>query len=358
MSEQDKELIKGRGAQKAPHNRFLTNELVHEHWEAIDEEPDMDPGRTHFIANHPKTIVNKVASPDVGLSYSLNPYQGCEHGCIYCYARNSHEYWGYNAGIDFESKIMVKHNAPELLEKYLRKRGYEPHTISLSGNTDCYQPGERKFGITRKLLEVFLRYRHPVSIITKNSLITRDLDILSQLAERNLVSVAISITTLDNELHRKLEPRTAAPKQRLKAMEALSKAGIPVMLMNAPIIPGLNDHETPDILQASANAGAMEAGYIMVRLNGAIGGVFADWIEKAYPMKAQKVLHRIQDCHQGKLNDSRFGKRMKGDGNIAQMVADVFSLNKRKYFEGRSIPSLDKTQFRLPDKYGQLDLFG
>lgn len=358
MGKQETELVKGRGAQQAPHNRFLKNELVHEHWEAIDEAPNNDPGRTHFITTHPKTIVNKVASPDVGMSYSLNPYQGCEHGCVYCYARNSHEYWGFNAGTDFESKIMVKHNAPQLLEKYFRKRGYEPHSIALSGNTDCYQPGEKKFGITRRLLELFLKYRNPVGIITKNSLISRDIDILKELADRQLVSVAVSVTTLNNDLHHKMEPRTAIPKQRLKTIEALSKAGIPVMVMNAPIVPGLNDHEIPKLLKACADAGALNAGYTMVRLNGAIGDVFADWIEKAYPLKAEKVLHRIQDCHKGKLNDSRFGTRMRGDGNIAQMVADVFALNKKKYFAGRSIPPYDLTQFRLPDLHGQLDLFG
>lgn len=351
-------IIKGRGAQINPHNKFMNHKQVKEHWEAIDEAPDESPGRTQFFIEHPKNLVNRVDSPDVGPGWSMNPYQGCEHGCIYCYARNSHEYWGYNAGLDFESKIIVKPNAPELLEKHFLKRGYKPEPIMLSGNTDCYQPAERKFEITRKLLEVCLQYRHPVGIITKNALVLRDMDILQQLAAMNLVQVAISVTTLDNDLHHLMEPRTAIPRQRIKTIEALTKAGIPVFVMNAPIIPGLNDHEIPAVLKAVADAGALGAAYTMVRLNGTIAQIFEDWAHKTIPLKADKVLNRIKDCHEGKLNDSKYGQRMRGEGRIADMIANVFRINREKYFRGRQIPPHDLSHFRIPDKHGQLNLFG
>lgn len=349
--------VHGRGAQSRPHNKFLTHEQVMEHWEAIDEMPEASPGNTRYFIDRAKKIVNKVDSPDIGPGWSLNPYQGCEHGCIYCYARNTHEYWGYNAGLDFESRIIVKPNAPGLLEKHFRRKRYEPASIMISGNTDCYQPAERKFKITRQLLEVFLRYRHPLGIITKNALILRDLDLLQPLAEMNLVTVAISVTTLNNELHHKMEPRTTVPKKRLQTIEALSKAGVPVFVMNAPIIPGLNDHEIPELLKACADAGALGAAYTMVRLNGAIGGIFTDWIHKAYPLKADKVLNRIKDCHQGNLNDSRFGKRTVGDGSIAEMIARLYNLNRKKYFAGRSLPPTTTRLFRVVDNKGQLNLF-
>lgn len=358
MENEETSWIKGRGAQKHTANKFHQTHQVREHWEAIDEQPDDSPGRTQYLIETAKSIVNKVASPDVGPAFSLNAYQGCEHGCIYCYARNSHEYWGYNAALDFESKIIVKLNAPALLEQYLNKRGYSPTSIMLSGNTDCYQPAEKQYKLTRQLLEVFLKYRHPVGLLTKNALILRDLDILQELAKRNLVVAGVSITTLTNELHHKMEPRTAIPQQRLKVVAELTKHGIPTFVMNAPIIPGLNDHEMPAIIQAAAGAGALDIHYTMVRLNGSIAEIFRDWIPKAYPLQAEKVLHRIEDCHQGKLNDSRFGKRMGGDGEIADMINGLFKINKSRYFAGRSLPTTDTGQFRVPDKHGQLDLFG
>lgn len=347
--------IKGRGAQKNIHNPFLRNEFVREHWEGIDEEPEALPD-TVFLKEHPKKIINKVDSPDLGLVYSLNPYQGCEHGCIYCYARNSHQYWGFSAGLDFEKKIIVKVNAPAILEEQFRSPRWDPQPVMLSGNTDCYQPAERKFGITRKILEVFLKYRHPVSIITKNSLILRDLDILKDLQAQGLVHVNISLTSLNEDLRQKLEPRTASSVKRLKTIEALAKVNIPVNVMIAPIIPALNNHEIPEIIKQSAEAGASSAGYTIVRLNGSIGEIFTDWARKQFPDRAEKILAQVKECHGGTLNESRFGIRMKGEGPIADSIAQMFRLAVSKYLKGRKTPSLNRSAFIRSDK-GQLRLF-
>ncbi|MCA1762904.1 MAG: PA0069 family radical SAM protein, partial [Flavobacteriales bacterium] len=273
----------GRGSTTNPHNRFFQDEYTREHEEGIDLPPEGDAGSTSFLDVFPKTIVNPVKSPDVGMNYSLNPYQGCEHGCVYCYARNSHQYWGYSAGVDFERRIMVKRNAAELLIKQLDNKNWKPLPISLSGNTDCYQPIERKLKITRSLLDVFRQYRHPVGIITKNSLITRDLDILRELASDNLVKVYLSITTLNEELRRKMEPRTATIAQRLNTLEKLSAGGIPVGVMMAPIIPGLNSHEILPLVKTVSERGALKVGYTMVRLNGQIAKIFESWIRDMYP---------------------------------------------------------------------------
>ncbi len=286
--------------------------------------------------------------------YSLNPYQGCEHGCIYCYARNTHEYWGFSAGLDFESKIIVKQNAPALLEKFLIHPDWHATPIMVSGNTDCYQPLERKLEITRKLLMIFAKYRHPVGMISKNSLVTRDIDILTDLAKDNLVQVHISITTLNEDLRRVMEPRTASAKKRLMTVEALSKAGIPVGIMNAPIIPGLNHHEIPAVLKAAADHGALGVGMTMVRLNGSIGKIFEDWLRKNFPDRFEKVWHQISEVHGGHVNDSTFGRRMTGEGNYAEAVHQLFRSAKKKYFAGRSMPPLDLTKFR---KGGNLNLF-
>ncbi len=246
---------KGRGAQYNPKNRFLKGAYVQEHSEGIDDW-EQEERKTTYIYDESKTIVNEVKSPDVGMSFSLNPYQGCEHGCIYCYARNSHEYWGYSAGLDFESKIVVKHNAPQLLRKFFENRNWQPAPVSLSGNTDCYQPIERKMKLTRQLLEICLEFRNPVGLITKNALILRDLDILKELAALNLVCVYTSVTSTDEKLRSLLEPRTATYKSRLQVVSTLSAAGIPTGIMNAPLIPGLNDTHIHDTLQAAAEAGA------------------------------------------------------------------------------------------------------
>jgi len=346
--------FKGRGAQFNPHNRFEKNDYVKEHDEGIDEWEEEDH-KTSFIFGKSKSIVNKVDSPDVGMAYSLNPYQGCEHGCTYCYARNAHEYWGFSAGLDFERKIIVKTDAPALFKKFLEKKTWDASTISLSGNTDCYQPAERKFRITRQLLEIALEYRQPIGMITKNALILRDSDILTEMAKLNLCMVYVSINSLNEKLRQKMEPRTTTAKQRLKIVEDLSKAGIPMGVMVAPLVPGLSDHEIPAILKTIASCGAIAAGYTIVRLNGAIGGIFEDWLRKNYPDRFEKVWHMIQSCHGGNVNDSRFGERMRGDGNIAQMIRDNFKLHCRLNHLNEKRTELDSSLFKVPQ--AQLRLF-
>lgn len=342
---------KGRGAQIQTANPYLKQEYITEHPEGLDEELLQEKIETQVFYENPKTIVNKVTSPDVGMAYSLNPYQGCEHGCIYCYARTTHEYWGYNAGLDFESKIIVKRNAPELLEQHLLKRSWKPQPIILSGNTDCYQPLERKFGITRKLLEVFAKYRHPVGIITKNVTFLRDLDILTDLAKDHLVHVNLSITTLDEKIRSILEPRTASAAKKLQAIEKLTSAGVPVRIMNAPIIPGLTHHEIPAVIKAAAEHGALDAGYTMVRLNGFIGQVFEDWLKKNFPDRFDKVWNQICEVHDGHVNDSEFGRRMRGTGNIADMISQLFRSSKQRYMGGKIMPPLSVSKFRRGGNY-------
>lgn len=320
------------------------------------EGEEATSSKTSFIETFPKTIVNKVNSPDVGMEYSLNPYQGCEHGCVYCYARNSHEYWGYGAGLDFEQKVLVKKNAVQLLEEKLRSKSWKAVPIVLSGNTDCYQPVERKLKITRSLLQLFLKYRHPVGIITKNALIQRDLDILQELAKDNLVRVNLSITSLEEQTRQILEPRTASISKRLQTLEKLHERGVPVNVMMAPVIPSINSHEILPLVKEVASRGAYGVGYTMVRLNGAIGEVFSNWIRKAMPDRAEKVLHQIAECHNGNLNDSRFGARMKGDGNIADQVAQQFAIAKKKYLSGRERPVLN-CALHETYKDGQMKLF-
>ncbi|HZX73399.1 MAG TPA: PA0069 family radical SAM protein [Cyclobacteriaceae bacterium] len=349
----DESYFKGRGAQIKSENKYLKAQYVTDHIEGLDE-PLLENPLTQIFHENPKKIINKVESPDLHSMYSMNPYQGCEHGCIYCYARNTHEYYGFSAGLDFESKIIVKQNAPALLEEALLKKSWNAVPIMLSGNTDCYQPQEKKFEITRKMLIVLARYRHPVSIISKNSLVLRDLDILKDLAADRLVHVMISITTLDEELRRQLEPRTASALRRLKTVEELAKANIPVGIMNAPIIPGLNHHETSNILKAAADHGALTAGMTVVRLNGSIGKIFEDWLRKNFPDRFEKVWNQICSMHGGNVNDSNFGRRMSGDGNIADAIHQLFRSAKKKYFAGREMPPYDLTKFR---KGGNLNLF-
>ncbi len=353
------ELHKGRGAQKNPHNRFLQDiyEVREDFLEFCRlEGEEAENNKTQYIPIFPKTIVNKVDSPDVGMLYSMNPYQGCEHGCVYCYARNTHEYWGYSAGLDFERKILIKKAAPALLEAKIKHKNWKAETIVLSGNTDCYQPAEQKFGITRKCLEVFLKYRHPVGIITKNAFILRDLDILAELGTHQLVGVNISVTSLSEKTRRKLEPRTASIQKRLKTIRVLSEHGIPVNAMLAPIIPGINSHEILKLAKAVADNGALSFGFTVVHLNGAIGQIFTDWIKKAMPDKAEKVLHLIQDCHSGTLNDSRFGIRSRGEGKIADQIHDMAKLARLKYFKGKVFPKLNR-DLHESYKTGQMKLF-
>lgn len=353
------QVIKGRGAQQNTSNRFFheVHEIRDDFLEFCSLEGEAaDNNRTQYIPIFPKTIVNEVKSPDVGMQYSMNPYQGCEHGCIYCYARNSHEYWGYSAGLDFERKILIKKDAPKLLEQKLKSKTWKACTIVLSGNTDCYQPAEQKYKITRECLEVFLKYRHPVGIITKNSLILRDLDLLKELNKYRLVGVNISVTSLNEEIRRVLEPRTASIKKRLNTIEVLSQNEIPVNAMLAPIIPGINSHELMDLAKTVSENGARSFAFTMVRLNGAIGRIFTDWIKKTMPNKAEKVLHQIAACHGGILNDSRFGKRMKGDGKIASHIHDMARLAKIKYFKDKQFPKLN-TELHEQYKTCQMKLF-
>ncbi|QLG45161.1 PA0069 family radical SAM protein [Costertonia aggregata] len=351
--------IKGRGAQQNTPNAFLkhiyeTRDDFLEFCRIEGEEADNN--KTQYISVFPKTIVNKVTSPDVGMMFSMNTYQGCEHGCIYCYARNTHEYWGYSAGLDFERRILVKKDAPRLLEAQLKSKNWKACTIVLSGNTDCYQPAEKKFMITRACLEVFLKYRHPVGVITKNALILRDLDILKQLAQHQLVAVNISVTSLSEATRRILEPRTTTIKKRLETIRVLSENNIPVNAMLAPIIPGINSHEIMNLAKAVSEHGATSFAFTVVRLNGAIGAIFTDWIRKTLPDKADKVLHQIQECHGGTLNDSRFGVRNRGEGKIATQIHDLVKLARHTYFRGKTFPKL-RTDLHDIYKNGQMKLF-
>lgn len=353
-----KKHIKGRGAQEQVHNRFSPHsyEMRDDFLNYLQQEGETIEQKTTFIETFPKTIINKVSSPDVGMLYSLNPYQGCEHGCVYCYARNSHEYWGYGAGLDFESKILVKKNAPELLEKKLKSKSWKAYPIALSGNTDCYQPIEKKLKITRQLLELFLKYRHPVSMITKNALIQRDIDILKELARDNLISVFLSITTLQEATRRILEPRTASIQKRLETLEKLNAAGVPTSVMMAPIIPSINSHEIIPLCKEIARLGAKSVGYTVVRLNGAIGQIFKQWLENTLPDRKDKILHQIMECHDGNLNDSEFGRRMKGSGNIADQIHQQFTIARRKYFRDDKSIGLN-CDLHSAYKDGQLRLF-
>jgi len=348
--------VKGRGASAQVANRFLQRQYGVLHWEGIDEPVEEEGRATKYLVEHPRTILNKVDSPDLGFNWSLNPYQGCEHGCSYCYARPTHEYWGYSAGLDFERVIIVKRNAPELLEKALRHPRWTADPIMLSGATDPYQPVEREERLTRRCLEVFARFDHPVNLITKNALVLRDLDLLGELAAKRLVGVAISLTTLDEDLRRVLEPRTSTGANRLKAIAALSAAGVPVHVMVAPIIPGLNDREVPTLLKAAAEAGALSAGYTVLRTNGAVQEVFRSWLEHHFPDRAAKVIAQTSALHGGRMNDSTSGRRIRGEGAFAENIRRVFHVFRRRYFDGRAVPEMDLSRFRPPPQ-GQLDLF-
>jgi DNA repair photolyase len=345
--------IRGRGAQYNPDNRFHQYHLGEEWIEGIDEKPQERP-QTQVFLETPKSILSKNDSPDIPFNYSINAYQGCEHGCIYCYARNVHEYWGFGAGLDWETKIVVKPKAAEMLEQVFLKKSWKPELIMMSGNTDPYQPLERKYELTRKLLKIFYQYRHPVGIITKNSLIARDADILADLAAERLVRVYFSITTLDETLRRTMEPRTANAQKMLDAMKLLAGKGVPVGVMTGPVIPSINDHEIPAILQAASAHGAGAAGYTIARLNGAVGAVFQDWLKKNFPERADKVWNKISSIHGGKVNDSRWGTRMRGEGSYAALIDGLFKKSSAKYGLNGSLPALDYTQFR---KGGNLNLF-
>jgi DNA repair photolyase len=345
--------IHGRGASANPANRF-----AHLH---LDPDPDERPGdggpglTTKFFRDFTRTIITHNDSPDVGFESSINPYRGCEHGCIYCYARPTHEYLGFSAGLDFESRIMVKQAAPELLAAELASPRWRPQTLVMSGVTDPYQPIERRLRLTRRCLEVLVRFRNPVAIITKNQLVTRDTDLLGELAVHQAAAVNISVTSLDPKLQHILEPRTATPRARLKAIKQLRAAGIPVGVMVAPVIPGLTDHEMPAILQAASEAGAQFAGYIVVRLPHAVAPLFERWLEEHFPARKEKVLGRIRHLRGGeRLNDPRFKSRMRGEGIFAKQIAALFSVGcKRAGIGARG--RLSTAAFCRPNE--QLSLF-
>ena len=337
--------FKGRGAGFNPLNRFEKIEF-----EIAEEEiGNQKKPKTVFYKDTSKSILTFNDSPDTGFEFGINPYRGCEHGCIYCYARPSHEFLGLSAGIDFETQIFVKDNAPELLRNELGKKKWEPQTIAISGNTDCYQPAEKHFKLTRKCLEVLRDFRNPVGIITKNHLVTRDIDILRELASFNAALAVISVTTLDTELAGIMEPRTSRPFLRLKAIEELSEAGIPVMVLVAPVIPGLTDHEIPEIIKSSANAGAERAAYVMLRLPYAVKDLFSVWIDTHYPHRKNKILNRIKSVRKGKLNSAEFGKRMTGEGIFADQVKDMFKLACRKNGLTNKKLLLSTKHFRNPE---------
>jgi DNA repair photolyase len=330
---QSRAAIRGRGASWSPANRF---EKLHVDLNDIDvvdvdlETEERPQRRTQYFRDETKSVITRNNSPDVGFETSLNPYRGCEHGCIYCYARPTHEYLGFSAGLDFESKIMVKTSAPELLRAELESPRWQPQTLVLSGVTDPYQPVERKLGITRGCLEVLARFRNPVAIITKNRLVTRDVDLLRDLAAHNGAAVNISVTSLDSNLQRVLEPRTSFPQARLDAISQLRSAGIPTGVMVAPIIPGLTDHEVPKIMDACAKAGAQFAGYTIVRLPWAVAPLFEHWLEEHFPERKEKVLGRIRHLRGNRLNNSKWHTRMTGEGIFAEQIASMFAISCRR----------------------------
>ncbi len=329
--------LKGRGAASNPANRFEEIHLERDH----EWNPAADPAPgTKFLRDATGTIITYNDSPDVGFNASINPYRGCEHGCIYCYARPTHEYLGFSAGLDFESKIMVKTNAPQLLRAEMESPRWEPQTLVLSGVTDPYQPVERKLRITRGCLEVLAKFRNPVAIITKNHLVTRDIDVLRELAAANAVAVNVSVTSLDQNLQRVLEPRTTSPQGRLDAIRQLREANIPVGVMVAPVIPGLTDHDVPKILDACAKAGAQFAGYTIVRLPWAVAPLFEHWLEEHFPERKEKVLGRIRHLRGNRLNNSQWHTRMTGEGIFALIL--LAALENRADMFGPNVPYREK----------------
>src|ERR1044072_438595 len=345
--------LQGRGAQFNTKNRFLKDERTKEHVEAIDDWEESNVA-TQYIEQEVKTIVNKVDSPDLSMMYSMNPYAGCEHGCIYCYARNVHEYWGYSAGMDFEQKIIVKKNAPQLLRKFLMHPKWDATPIMLSGNTDCYQPAEQTFRLTRGLLEVCNEFNQPVGILTKNSWILKDKDVLQEMAKKKIVSAMVSITSFNEDLRRVMEPRTTTAKQKLKVKNELSSSGVRMGIMMGPMIPGLNEHEMQRIMKEARDNGATFTAYTFIRLNGAIKFLFHDWLYKNFPDRADKVWHLIEGSHDGKVNDSRYGVRMRGEGPVADIIRQQYKKYGKLYGMNAEEWSLDRTKFRVPGGQGRL----
>ena len=352
---------KGRGSHLNPTNRFTLIQYEDD-FEHLEFEPEavqeLTRPATEYFADHARSIVAENDSPDVPFRYSVNPYRGCSHGCAYCYARPTHEYLGLNAGLDFETKVFVKRDAAGLFRDFLARESWKPEPITLSGVTDCYQPAERHFRLTRGCLEVAAEARQPLSIITKNALVLRDRDLLRDLAAENLVHVNVSVTTLDAALARSMEPRTSAPHARLRAVKELADAGVPVRVLIAPVIPGLNDSEMPAILAAAKAAGAGAAGFVLLRLPLTVAPVFREWLTRERPELLEKVEGRIRASHGGKLNDPRFGFRMRGTGEMAHQIGELFRLFARWHGLDRGLPDYDCTRFRPPrSRSGQGWLF-
>ena len=348
--------IVGRGVASNPTNRF---ERVRVPFDPLDDyfEPQDLKTDTQYFKDSTRSFITYNDSPDIGFKASVNPYRGCEHGCIYCFARPTHEYLGFSAGLDFETRIMVKLDAPELLRKELSAKKGQPQVVGFSGVTDIYQPVERHLELTRRCLEVFLEFRNPVGIVTKNYLITRDLDLLKELAQFDCISVTVSLATLDEELRRVMEPRTSSPTRRLKAVEMLANAGIPVGVLNAPIIPGLTDQEIPALVRAAADAGASWAGYNIVHLPYGLKELFVDWLGRHFPERVGKVLGRIKDVRGGKLNDPRFGYRMTGEGLYAEQIRQLHKVACKQAGLPKAKHRLSTEHFRVPGKVVQMGLF-
>jgi DNA repair photolyase len=346
--------LRGRGASHNPTNRFEPLHVEREDW--------LDPGdpapETELYRDRSRSAITRNRSPDVGFETSLNPYRGCSHGCAYCYARPYHEYLGLSAGLDFETKIFVKEDAPELLRAELSSPRWDPETLVLSGVTDPYQPVERRLGITRRCLQVLVEARNPVAVITKGHTVTRDVDLLAELARHGAAAVTLSITTLDPELARRMEPRAAAPYRRLDAIARLADAGVPVGVNVAPVVPGLTEHEMPGILEAAAEAGATRAGWIMLRLPHGVADIFDRWLEEHFPDRRRKVLNRVREVRDGRLNDPRFGSRMRGEGEHARQIAELFRMTCRRLGLNRRARALSTDAFRRPEPGDQLGLFG
>ncbi|MBX3389163.1 MAG: PA0069 family radical SAM protein [Phycisphaeraceae bacterium] len=351
---------RGRGSGINPGNRFETVRL-HVLGEYLDEVHAEAPGgtqiKTRILPDRTKSFINPVDSPDLSMKWTVNPYRGCEHGCIYCYARPGHEYLGMSSGLDFETVILAKHDAPALLRRELAKKSWRGETITMSGVTDCYQPIERELGITRRCLEVMVECRQAVGIITKNRLILRDLDLLKRLHEHRAVHVAISITSLENDLASVMEPRASSPRDRLLAVREIASAGIPVTVMTAPIIPGINDREIPALLDAAAASGASSAGWVMLRLPYQIKDLFLEWLQRHFPDRAAKVEAFIREMHGGDLYDARHFVRQRGQGPLAKQIADTFRLFSKKHGLTGRHSALNEEAFRRPTLDGQATLF-
>lgn len=343
--------LRGRAVPYDPPNRYETV-----HVEADPGQRDADGLRTEFLEDCSRSIVSRNQSPDVPFEASVNPYRGCEHGCVYCYARPTHEQLGFSSGLDFERKILVKRRAPQLLREALSAPSWQPQVVCMSGVTDPYQPAERRFRLTRGCLQVLRDFRNPVGIVTKNHLATRDLDVLSEMAARNCVHVSVSVTTLRNDVQRAMEPRTSAPARRLEAIRKLAEAGVPVGVNVAPVIPGLTDHEAPAILEAAAEAGAKAAVFLLLRLPGAVADHFQHWLEARFPDRREKVLARIREARGGKLNDPAFHSRFRGEGPYAEQMRALFRATARKVGLDGSLPPLSTAGFRR-DGGVQNDLF-